>query len=98
MNKRWTDEELRQLEDPDQWDWEHAVWVTPSEKPGAAVLVRFNHEEFELINEGAERLQQKLTEFVREAALDRARQPGEPGRPIPEKASAKRPRKPTGGS
>jgi len=73
MEQRWTDEELKQLEDPDEWDWDHAVRVKPAGKPGAAVLLRFTNEEFYEVDAGAERLGKKLTEFIKEAALSKAR-------------------------
>ena len=52
MEQRWTDEELKQLEDPDEWDWDHAVRVKPAGKPGAAVLLRFTNEEFYEVDAG----------------------------------------------
>lgn len=73
MNKPWSEEELGQLEDPDQWDWEHVERVMPSKKTGAVVAVRFSQEEFAEVDAGAKRLGEKLTQFIREAALRRAR-------------------------
>ena len=73
MNKPWSEEEVRQLEDPDHWDWEHVERVTPSKSAGAVVAIRFSSEEFAEVDAGAERSGRKLTQFILEAALTRAR-------------------------
>jgi hypothetical protein len=78
---KWTDGELRALEnDEDQWDWEHAEVAQPSppEHRGARVLVRFAPEDFDLLDEAADLAGERLTEFIRKAALARAAGIGPP--------------------
>ena len=76
--KEWTDEELKALEDslddPDEWDWDNAVIVHPTERPGSIVSVRFSPADFQTVGGCAERMGKKLTDFIREAALAYAAQ------------------------
>ena len=69
---RMDSEQLRALESAEEWDFEHA-----SKRPGvkgrrAVVSVAFPRDEFEVVDEGAERSGEKLSEFIRKAALNRA--------------------------
>lgn len=67
----WTDEELRQLEDPDTWDWETEVAHGPSPSPGAYIRVPFVDGELTRVAECARKHDMDLTEFVRRTVLDR---------------------------
>lgn len=69
-----TEQELRELQDTKNWDWERAE-QRPGDKPSKRVVVSvaFSREEFEAIAEGARRIGMKTSEFIRHAALDRAK-------------------------
>ena len=67
-----TDRELEDLQDPEAWDFETSEQLPPMKSAGAVVPVRFPREEFELVAEYAERAGQGLSDFIREAAVDRA--------------------------
>jgi hypothetical protein len=76
---KWTDEELRALEeDEDQWDRDHGELVEPAppEQRGARVVVRLQRDEFRRLGVAAEQAGERLTEFIRNAALARAKQYG----------------------
>ena len=88
---KWTEEELRALEeDEDQWDWENAELVEPAppEKRGAAVTVRFNREQFRRVALAAERAGTRLTDFIRDAALEHSG-PADEQQPIRHRTKAK---------
>ena len=59
MNKEptasdWTEEELKELEDPDMWDWDTVVARGPSPNPGAQVVVEMPSPDFRRIARCAE--------------------------------------------
>jgi hypothetical protein len=62
-------EELRELQDPDSWDWEQGEVHGPAVNPTAVVSIRFTREEFERVATAAERSGRKLTQYVHDAAL-----------------------------
>lgn len=64
--------ELDELENPDNWDWENAEEVVPTQEPGAVVARRFSGAEFDRLDKAAERSAMRLTDFIREAALEKA--------------------------
>lgn len=67
---RLTQEELAELQNPD--NWEDAGTVRPAVKsPRAVVSVAFSREDFEAVAAYAERHGMKLSEFIRRAALER---------------------------
>lgn len=65
-------EELKELQDPDNWDWDSAQEMPPVKNPRASVRVAFDLRDFELVADGAEQAGLKLTEFIRTAALEKA--------------------------
>jgi hypothetical protein len=65
----------------DEWDFENAERREPTRRPRAVVSVAFSRDDFELVEERAKRLGKKLSEFIREASLARARG-SEPIRPV----------------
>ena len=65
----------------DEWDFENAEKREPSRRPRAVVSVAFPREDFELVERRARKLGKKLSEFIREASLARAKSP-EPIRPV----------------
>ena len=46
---RWSEEELKQLEDPEQWDSENALAFPGGQARGAVVAVRFERSDFPAI-------------------------------------------------
>ncbi len=58
---------------PENWDFENAERRPPAQRGRAIVSVAFNRDDFEAIGEAAEEFGMKLSEFIRHAALDRAR-------------------------
>ena len=58
---------------PDNWDFERAEQRPGVQKSRAIVSVAFRRDEFEQVGLEAERLGVKVSEFIRRAALDRAR-------------------------
>jgi hypothetical protein len=67
------DEEIAQLEDESEWDFESAERVRAPRGNRAVVSVGFKTAEFTLVSAAAEKRGQPLSRFIREAALDRAR-------------------------
>ena len=65
-------EELRELQDPESWAWDTAVVMPPVPDAGAVVAVRFAGEDFKRIAREAEAAGMRLTEFIRQGALEKA--------------------------
>ena len=66
------DAEIAELrDDPEMWDYEHPEYPPPVENPVAVVAVRFDADDFTTVARCADELGMKLTEFVREAALEK---------------------------
>jgi hypothetical protein len=72
---RWTDEELQALEDPERWEPGELMEPVPREQRGARVTIRLGPGELERLDVAAEQAGLKLTEFIRQAALERAALP-----------------------
>ena len=68
------DADDRDLQDPDTWDYEHAELLPPVANPQAVVAVTFEGEDFILVAKQAEQAGMKLSEFIREAALEKVAQ------------------------
>jgi hypothetical protein len=66
------DKEREELESPDTWDYENAERRPPAKAARAVVSVAFSREEFDLVATSAEREGMKTSEFIREAALEKA--------------------------
>ena len=71
MTRRKSRDVVDQLEDPEQWDWEHAEVHLPVKSPRVVLSVAFPSQHFEIVARCAEQMGKKLSEFVREAALER---------------------------
>jgi hypothetical protein len=69
----WTEEELKQLEDPEHWDSENALAFPGGQARGAVVAVRFDRSDFPAIARAAQQAGIPLTQFIHDAALARAR-------------------------
>ena len=70
------DKELRELQNADSWDYEHAQRRPRIRKPRAVVSVAFSREDFERVAEHAQRLGMRTSELIRQAALDLAQNTG----------------------
>ena len=70
---RLSKQELEELQSPDAWEVGGEV-VQPSPKPARAVVsVALPREDFEAVVETAKRLGMKTSEFMRQAAIEKAR-------------------------
>ncbi len=65
-------EEAENLESPEEWDYERAERISPQKKARAVVSVAFSREDLELIGDYAERLGQKTSAYIRQAAIEKA--------------------------
>jgi hypothetical protein len=70
--ERWTDQELRHLENPDEWDWERAELHEPDPSAGVVASVRFSGREYAQLAKAARQTGLSTLEYIREAALTRA--------------------------
>ena len=63
-----------ELQNEESWDWDAATSMKPGRKAGkrTVVSVAFNHSDFELVSIFAEQAGKKLSEFIREAAVEKA--------------------------
>lgn len=63
--------ELDELEDEETWDFDQAVVHPPSKTARAVIPVAFGPGEFERVAAYARERGMKLSDFIREAALDK---------------------------
>ncbi|MEA2598322.1 MAG: hypothetical protein QOF01_4791 [Thermomicrobiales bacterium] len=66
------DTELRELQDPDTWDFDQAEEHRPTERARAVVSVAFQRDDYDAVSEAARDEGMKVSEFIRDAALARA--------------------------
>ena len=64
------------LENPESWDYDNLEIKEPVKSPRVVVSVAFPHEGFITVSQCAERLGKKTSEFIREAALEKAKNRG----------------------
>ena len=64
------------LQNPETWDFESAERASRVKKSRAVVSVALSGAELDEVSAAAEQLGMKLSEFIRKAALDRARSYG----------------------
>lgn len=62
----------RDLENPETWDFENPEVKEPTKAPRVVFSVAFRREDFITVSEYAERMGKKTSEFIREAALEKA--------------------------
>lgn len=67
-----SDQELRDLQNPETWDFEGAEKRSPVKEGRTVVSVAFPRRDFARVSEAAERAEQRVSEFIREAALEKA--------------------------
>jgi hypothetical protein len=70
-----SEQELHELRDPKAWDSEHGETRGPVKNPRAIVSVAFSTPEFREITSYARRNGMRTSEFIRTAAIERARRP-----------------------
>ncbi len=63
---------LDELQDSESWDFEHPEAKTPVRKSRVVVSVAFRGDDFDLVAESAEHFNMKTSEFIRNAALEKA--------------------------
>jgi len=73
------DKERADLQDPDSWDYEHAIELPASKKPRAVVSVGFARADFEQVAAAARRDGKTTSEFIRDAAMSQVASPGARG-------------------
>lgn len=71
-----SERERRDLEDPDNWDFENAEEALPIKSPRAVVSVSFPRADFETVVRAARAAGERTSEFIRAAALQRAQNRG----------------------
>lgn len=60
------------LEDPAYWDYKRAEVKAPAKAPRIIVSVAFKRDDFALVSQHVERIGKKTSEFIREAAIEKA--------------------------
>jgi hypothetical protein len=61
-----------QLENEDNWDYDHAETRQPVTSDRVVTSVAFRRDDFRLVTNVAQKLGKKTSEFIREAAIERA--------------------------
>ena len=69
-----SDDDITQLQDESEWDFEAGERQRAPRGHRAVVSVSFKTADFTLVSEAARKRDQLLSQFIREAALDRARE------------------------
>jgi len=67
------DEKLRDLESESTSDFDNAERISPAKRPRTVVSVSFSREEIELVASDADRNGTKLSAYIRNAAVGKAR-------------------------
>jgi hypothetical protein len=67
-----SDKELAELQSPNSWDFGEAERRPGVKRARAVVSVAFSREDFDRVATCAEQLGKRTSEFIREAALERA--------------------------
>ena len=70
------EQELRELQDEEAWDSDRAERRPGNKQARAVVSVAFSRQDFERVSECARLVGRRLSEFIREAALERAAEHG----------------------
>lgn len=66
---RYTSEELKELEDPESWDFDTVQVLPPVKNPMAIVKVTFNRDELNHVETMARQRGMSLIAFIKESAL-----------------------------
>jgi hypothetical protein len=62
-------EELRELQDPDSWDWEAGELHPPVPDPKTVVAVEFTSEEFNRLGMASHQAGVRVTKFVHDLVI-----------------------------
>jgi hypothetical protein len=60
----------KELENSENWDFEKAEIKEPVKSPRVVVSVAFRNDDFKIVSNYASRTGKKVSEFIREAAID----------------------------
>ncbi len=60
------------LKNPENWDFDHVETKGPVKAPRVVVSVAFRSKDYTTVSERARRLGKKTSEFIRDAALEKA--------------------------
>ncbi len=71
--RRPTEDEEADLQNPDTWDWEAAVWNRPSPRPAITVSVRLEREDARVLGAAARKAEMPVSRYLLHAALETAR-------------------------
>jgi hypothetical protein len=71
---RWTDEDLKELEEADQWDWDSGELRPGVGNRRTTVKVVFAGADFDRLSEAAQQLGVSTIQFIHDAAVARAAQ------------------------
>jgi hypothetical protein len=66
---RTLDDIDRELQDPEQWDWETPVTLTISPDLTIDLGIRLSREELRLLSAAADAADMKLSDYIKEAAI-----------------------------
>lgn len=66
------DEELAELQNPDNWEFSKAARMPGGRKHRAIVSVAFPNEDFYRVCKAAEKAEMKVSQYIRHAALQKA--------------------------
>jgi hypothetical protein len=62
----------KDLENQENWDFEKAEAKEPARSPRVVVSVAYKNQDFDIVADYAERTGKKVSEFIREASLEKA--------------------------
>src|SRR5437870_5147445 len=85
---RWMEEDLKALEDPANWDWEHTDHHSGGEQTVTLFTVPFDPADFQRLGAAAGRAGIPIWQLIRDAGLQaivptaQRMWPGWPGRPL----------------
>jgi hypothetical protein len=67
------DEELAELMDPENWDWDNVLIGVPSPNPTLTIGIRLDAEESRLLGDAARAANMPMTRYIKRVALEAAR-------------------------
>jgi hypothetical protein len=62
------------LENPENWDYEHLVIKEPVKSPRVVVSVAFSRNDFTIVSQYAQSIGKKTSEFIRESTLEKVKE------------------------
>lgn len=73
VQRQPSEDEEADLRNPDNWDWDAAVWNWPSPRPAITVSVRLERENARLLGAAARKAEMPVSRYLLQAALEAAR-------------------------